>query len=356
MLILTIAVLSVSGTGMNAKTLTGWLKKSAYRIDIPDKGWNKSLVMYCHGLRLSPITPDQLTMPTLLKSLLDEGYATAQAGYSGSGVEEGVQDTELLREFFSQTIGEPVKVFIVGESLGGFFVPVLLERQETPYSGGLALCAPLMSSEWFVMRRMLDLRVVFDFLFPGVLPALDGKAVIAKDEDLSAKAIKALEQNPEKAKELVRYSGLDTNQSLASAIEIYTYLLLDIRRRAAGNAFDNQGVIYQGTSQDVALNRGATRYVPDINAVKYLTEYYTLSGDLKSPLLAMNNVSDPLIPAWINNFYPLQIRHSGKAKLFVQRPALRAGHCNLNPDEVHHAFVDLVQWETDGVFPARVQP
>ncbi|SRR6266496_1112094 len=329
-----------------AKTLKGNLGQAAYRIDYPDAGWNRILIVYCHGLRTELLSPDDLQLTPLLQHLFDSGFAVAQSGYSSVAwsVKDGVEDTEALRLYFGKHVSTPSKTFVVGESLGGFFVPVLLERPNTSYSAGLAICAPLMSSEWFILRRALDVRVVFDYFFPGTAADLiNGKE---DDEDHYSKVMQLFKESPQKAAELRSYTDIPNDSDLASTLEIYTYILLDIRKRAHGSPFDNRNTVYQGTSDDVMLNTGVRRYSPDAEALKFLQGYYTLTGDLQAPFLAVTNVDDPIIPSWINNFYSLLAQSRGRQNLFEQRVLPEKGHCDVDPNLAYNFFKDLVRWES----------
>jgi pimeloyl-ACP methyl ester carboxylesterase len=336
-----------------AKTYSGWLGKSAYRIDLPDKNWNGDLVMYCHSLRLSPLTPADMAVPDSLKPIMDDGFAIAQAGYSAPGwnMHEAVEDTEALRKYFSEKIKKPARVFIVGESMGGVIVPVLLERADSSYSAGLSLCSSLTSPDWFVMRKMLDLRVVFDYFFPGALPSVTSEPPAQGEEDLMSAILQALENNAQKATDLRSYSGITSNEDLATSVVVYTLVLSDIRWRSGGNPFDNRYAVYEGTSVDADLNKKVARYAPDPQARRYVLQYYPVTGNLQRPLMAVVNLHDPLIPATMSNYYPSLVSFAGHSNRFVERAVNGQGHCGIAPGEIHRDFVDLVQWQTTGAPP-----
>src|SRR6266568_3020489 len=164
-----LASLSVAQT----KTESGQIGGAKFRIDIPEN-WNHGLVVYCHGYDPKPgqLEGDQ-SPGSVLAVFQKAGYALAQSGYSAGGwaVEEALKDTEALRHYFVQKYGIPKETYVTGHSMGGFLTVALIEKYPSAYDAGLALCGPLGPAVWFMERRVFDMRVVFDFYFPGALPS-----------------------------------------------------------------------------------------------------------------------------------------------------------------------------------------
>ncbi|MCL6506992.1 MAG: hypothetical protein K6T59_08200, partial [Bryobacteraceae bacterium] len=205
-------------------------------------------------------------------------------------------------------------------------------------------------------RRVFDLRVVFDYFFPGALPGpVKVPADYVMSPALTEDILKRLEANPEKAAEVRRYSGIRSNKELAGAMVFFTYILKEIQERAGGNPFDNRNVLYEGTSDDNALNDGVSRYEADPRAAEYLRNYYTLTGKLTRPVLAIQTTYDPLIPAWVTNTYTTLAEMNGGAAWFVQQYVKRDGHCAILPAEVGRGFEQLRQWKQAGKRPAAGQ-
>jgi pimeloyl-ACP methyl ester carboxylesterase len=340
------------------KTEIGQAQGASYRIDVP-ANWNGGLVLYFHGYMPVPATfAEGSPPPAPAPVFLSRGYAVAQSGYSAGGwaIDEALRETEALRRHFAERYGKPKETWVTGHSLGGFLTLVLLETSPGDYDGGLALCGPLAPSSWFMARRVFDVRVVFDYLFPGLLPSpADVPRDFQVDPARVQKVLQALQSNPEKAAEMRRYAGVRTDPEMASVAVFFTSILADLQRRGGGNPFDNRGTLYQGTSDDIALNRGVARYAGSDAAAEWLRKRYTVTGHLTKPVLAIATVYDPLIPAWVPDFYATAL-DPGSDDLFLQRWVEHDGHCAISPEETGRGFDDLVRWKHSGTRPPHRPP
>ncbi len=352
--LIALLTLMVLGSHVLAQKIEiGKIEEASFRIDVP-ANWNHGLVVYCHGYSLTPDTFEKTPPDENMKIFLDRGYAVAQSGYSAGGwaIQEAVKDTEALRQYFSKQYGRPNQTYVVGHSLGGFLVMVLMEKFPAAYDGGLALCAPLAASNWFMARRAFDLRAVFDYYFPGVLQAPDKvPADYLPDPDLTKKIEELLNSKPGSAESLRHYSTIRTNEDMASTLTFVTYIIKDLEQRAGGNPFDNRSTIYQGSSDDDMLNDGIKRYAADEHATAYLCKSYTPTGDLSHPLLAIGSTCDPLIPAWVSNAYLSLTEQTGHQQMFRQQYVKHCGHCAMLPKEIGDAFSALQHWKETGVQP-----
>jgi pimeloyl-ACP methyl ester carboxylesterase len=331
-------------------TEIGELRGAEYRIDIPAE-WNGVLILFCHGYSPTPGHFSKDTKPDG-EWFANRGYAVAQSGYSGGGwaVREGLHDTELLRQYFVEKFGVPKAVYATGYSLGGFLVTALIETHPDHYVGGLALCAPLGSAEWFISRRVFDVRVVFDYYFPGVFPSADKTPDYFSPPNLEEQVSRLLQNNPQKAEALLRFAGVRDSKELTWLVIFFTSILAELDRRTGGNPFDNRNVVYDGEDGG-ALNRGVHRYAADPAAAEYLRTYYTSSGRLRRPLLAVRNTYDPLVPGWVSNAYLSTLEQAGGSSLFISQLVERPGHCAITADETGRAFIELVKWVGSGARP-----
>ncbi len=335
------------------KVETGEINGAQFRIDLPEN-WNGSLVMYCHGYSPKPGTFNNPKPNPVLSVFLEKGYAVAQSGYAAGGwaIQEAVADTEALRRHFSIKHGKPKETWVTGHSMGGFLTMVMVETFPNSYDGGLALCGPLGPADWFMERRAFDMRVVFDYYFPGTLP---NPARVPSDYVMSParneEILKALEAKPQQAETVRRWAGIRTNKELAGALAFFTYILKEIQERGGGNPFDNRDTIYDGTPDDNALNDGVARYAAEARAAEYLRRYYTPTGRLSRPMLAIHTTYDILVPPWTTNAYSLLARQAGSEGLFVQQYVKRDGHCAILPAELARGFEQLRQWKATGARP-----
>jgi pimeloyl-ACP methyl ester carboxylesterase len=349
-----VAVVLASALGAAPQLETGEINGAQFRIDVPER-WNGVLLMYCHGYSPAVGKFGQAPPNPLVKALMDSGYAIAQSGYAAGGwaIEEAVLDTQTLRRYFVRKYGAPKETLVLGHSMGGFLTMKIMETFPNDYEGGLALCGPLAAAQFFITRRVFDPLVVFAYLFPGALPdpgkvPPDYALSRARDEEVQ----KLLDGQEEKAGTMRRWMGIRTNKELAATMTFFTYVLKDLQERGGGNPFDNRNTIYDGLGDDLALNAGVKRYESHTRAVEYLRTYYTPTGQLSRPMLAINNVYDPLVPPWVANMYSLLTEQAGSAGMFVQQYARGAGHCNFTPAETVRGIEQVREWKGKGVRPA----
>lgn len=334
------------------RTELGEINGAKFRIDVPDN-WNGGLVLYCHGYNPEPVTYTDASIP-LLAVFTGQGYAVAQSGYAAGGwaIQEAVADTEALRRYFANKYGAPKETYATGHSMGGFLTMLLLERFPNSYDAGLALCGPLAPATWFFERRTFDLRVVFDYYFPGALP---NPAKVPEDfrmgKERDAEITALLDGKPDRAAILRNYAGIKNNEDLADTLVFFTYILKELQQRGGGNPFDNRSTIYSGTPDDNALNDGVARYASAPRAAEYVRTYYTATGRLTRPMLAIHTTYDPLVPPWVPNNYALLAGNASSGGMFVQQYVKHDGHCAINGAEIARGFAQLRDWKTRGVKP-----
>ncbi len=336
-----------------AKTERGEINGAQFRIDVPDH-WNGSLVMYCHGYAAEPVTYKAGELPPFLRVFTDAGFAVAQSGYAAGGwaVEQAQTDIEGLRRYFISKYRKPRETFVTGHSMGGFLTMMMMEKYPGAYDAGLALCGPLAPANYFMPRGAFDLRVVYDYYFPGTLPPPDRVPADYKYSKAENERILALlDAAPEKAAQLRKFAGLRSNKDLAGDLPFLTFVLKDLEERAGGNPFDNRSIIYDNTDDYNQLNKGVKRYAADPAAARYLETWYTPSGRLAHPMLAVHTTYDPLVPVRIPNMYQSIVEHAGDEAMFEQKFVPHDGHCAILSDEISHAFAELREWKSSGKKP-----
>ena len=351
--LLACACLCLAAPKIEAKTEIGEINGAKFRIDIPEN-WNGGLVMYCHGYSPIAVSYKEGKLPAALAVFTDQGYALAQSGYAAGGwaIQEAVADTEALRRYFAAKYAPPKETYITGHSMGGFLTMLFMERFPTSYDAGLALCGPLAPTTYFMERGAFDARVVFDYYFPGALPPPDKVPADFKNTPELAKQVQAvMDSQPEKSAALLRYSGAHNTKDLAATLTFITYMLLDLQQRAGGNPFDNRNVIYESPDDYNALNDGVKRYTADLRAAEYIRTWYTPTGRLTHPMLAIHTSYDPLVPVRIPQRYPELVEESGSQAMFVQQYVKHDGHCTILPNEIAAGFTELRDWKTRGVRP-----
>jgi pimeloyl-ACP methyl ester carboxylesterase len=343
---------AVSLTCAFAGIETGDINGAKFRIDMP-ANWNGGLVMYCHGYSPKPVTYDEKSNP-FLNVFLDQGYAVAQSGYAAGGwaIQEAAVDTESLRRYFVKKYGKPKETYITGHSMGGFLTVDLIEQYPAVYDAAMPMCGPLARPTQFIARGAFDARILFDYYFPGALPGPIGIAAGFENSPELATQIEAmLDAAPEKAAILKRQNGTKSNKDLAGVLTFITYMLKELQERAGGNPFDNRNIIYSNTDDDNAVNAGVKRYTADARATEYLRTFYTPTGRITRPVLAIHTSYDPLVPVSVPNVYQSLVDTAGTSNLFVQQYVKHDGHCRILPEEVKKGFSQLREWKSSGVRP-----
>jgi len=331
---------------------TGTLEGAAYRIDIPAK-WNGGLVVFYHGYAVDPVRfPPVERVAPHLQQLLDRGYALAQSAYSQTGwaVEQGYADSERLRSHFIEKHGKPRETFAAGMSMGGTLTVMAMENAADIYAGGLSLCGAIEPTDRLVQYDFA-VRAAFDYYFPDLLgPLVPVPGNFRPTPAMEQKVAAALRDKPQAAQTLLRIWGVGDLSTLAPIVVFNTYEVAELQRRTHGNPFANADLIYTGSGDDFALNAGVKRYHADA-AAAYVARWYTPTGTLTRPLLALHDTADPLVPASSAAEYALLARRTGHADNFVQQFVNKAGHCVFTPQEIGHAFDELVAWVHDGKRP-----
>jgi pimeloyl-ACP methyl ester carboxylesterase len=258
---------------VHAKTEFGKLQGAEFRIDVPDN-WNHGLVVYYHGYDAQDHGmgfDEKKPLEPWLAMFTKAGFAVIQSGYSQGGwaLEQAIPETEALRRYFVDTYGQPKDTYVAGASMGGMLTVMTIERTPESYVAGLDMCGAVSDAPT-LLGRAFDLRVLFDYYFPGLLP---NPAKVPADFEISEKLGKQvkelLQSKPRAAATLRRFWGLRDDKDLTNDVVFATWVLKDIERRAGGNPFDNRNTVYTGSANDNELNDGVKRYTARHNALAY---------------------------------------------------------------------------------------
>ena len=348
------SALAIAATPVESATELGTLDGAAYRIDVP-VCWNHGLVVFFHGYSVTPVTFEKgERISPMFDGMLARGFAVIQSAYSGTGwaVEEGAADTERLRKAFIAQHGQPKETFVSGMSMGGTLTVMAIESQPDVYSGALSLCGAIEPSDR-LMQRDFALRAAFDHYFPDILgPLVPVAANFMPTDALISKVAAAMKASPAGTHALLSYYGVGDAATLPDVIVFNTFEIKEMQQRTRGNPFGNADLIYTGSGDDFALNAGVRRYRAQAEAAQRMARFYTPTGKLTRPLLALHDTGDPLVPASTAYEYALQAQRAGHGDNFVQKFVNKQGHCVFTPDEIDRAFGELLDWVHAGRRPA----
>ena len=322
--------------------------------------WNGDLILYAHGYVQPDVPlaiPDNLIGGTSVADLINAlGYAYATTSYRANGLvaDVAVDDMVLLEELVRRTVRpDPVQVYIVGISEGGLVAALAAERQPDRYTGVLAACGPIGD-----FARQLDyfndVRVVFDYLFPGVIP---GSPIDPPDQvrggwtaTYAPAVAAAVENDPGAALDLAAVTGIPTDgiapgdlgQAVADILWYNVFGTADAQERLGGQPYDNEDRVYQGSSDDVALNGGVARFVAAPVARAALSRFETM-GDPSAPISIIHTTGDPIVPFFHQPLYADKVAAAGRSELLERSDIERFGHCTFTSSEILAAFGALPQ-------------
>lgn len=325
--------------------------------------WNGSLIVWAHGY-VSPFEPlaipnDAVGGTPISAIVLGLGFAYATTSYRSNGLAavDGSYDVEDLLEQFDTEVGTPSRSYLVGASEGSLTSILVLERPDTNFDGGLAVCGPIGN-----FRSQLDyfddFRVLFDYFFPNVLP---GNAVEIPQNlidhwyDVYTPAVvAALISNPVATQQLLSVSHApidpsDPNTVGQTVLGILWYNVFgtnEATARLGGNPYDNTTREYAGSLDDASLNLQVDRFAASPRALAHLKKFET-SGRLRRPVVSLHTTGDPIIPIWQQVLYEEKVFEVPNAAPFAASSIVRYGHCTFTEAEVLAGFAQLVQ-ETAG--------
>jgi predicted esterase len=345
---------------------------SLYRVSKP-ANWNGRLIVYTHGY-VDPVRPVVLPSDgeTFRQAFNAAGFAFAYSSYSENGyaIKDGIQRTHQLKGLFRAQFGKPAQTYIMGASLGGIIATALAETYPGDYAGAMPMCG-LIGGSQAQLEYIANTRVVFDALFPGVLPGdvLGVPAGVDYSTQVVPQLINLFSTNPQAGQLLGAMATFDQTplpfinggelvSSVIQAIGFQFAGIGDLLDRTNGNSpIDNAKTVYSSPVPQVApfvglVNATAQRVTTTPSARNYVNRYYTPSGNLKIPVLTLHTTRDPIVPFFHEGLYAETVAGKGKSDLLVQRSFNRFGHCAFAPQEVAQGMQQLVAWAEFGVKPA----
>ena len=344
---------------------------SVYRLIRPTN-WNGILLLYAHGFvsKDQPVgIPDDAQLVASLSAA--RGFAVAVSSFSENGwvVKDGTQRTHQLLGLFTSKFGNPARVYAAGGSMGGLIAIQMIEKYPRPFSGVLPACA-VASGSARNYDYYLNVRVLFDLFYPGVLPgtAVDVPDGIDVIQDILNPALFAMisQSSPRRSRSPAwrrhpsrgrpQFHGalrVDRDRARCSR-----GLSGNHRAHAGSVVFRQHGDAVHGSPLPATLayiNANVQRFSGTPAAQNTMDHNYTPTGDLRIPALTLSTYRDPVAPGFHRAIYGQTVAAMGNSDRLVQREVLGTGggygHCTFTPDELLQAFLDLVLWGEFGVKP-----
>ncbi len=352
-------ITAMDGTIAHAETTLGTLQNGELIFISVPENWNGELILYAPGYTPAfadlHIAPEASTYGPLFNLF---GYAFATTSYSENGlaIQSGIQDMINLRNLFIEEYGEPTEIYLTGASEGGLVTTLAVERYPELWSGGISLCGPCGDFQQ-QLNYYGHFRVLFDYLFPGVLPGtvVDvPQAMIDNWQTVYIPAILfAISQDPAKTLLLLNVAGApyDPANPLTTipqtVVQVLTYNLFihDAVEKLGGQPFDNKDYVYSGTGSpatDLLLNEGVQRYSADKEAAKTIKKFYETSGNFKIPLVKSHTTLDHI--QLFRNLLQYEAKvPTGKTSLFAAIPVEGYGHCTFTNVQVIDIFTTFIE-------------
>ncbi len=146
--------------------------------------WNRQLLLIAHGLRAesAPLVADLFPEHFAYQTLLDEGWMVAKTSFRRNGpiIGDAIADLDALRAHIVQTYGNPGRVLLEGESMGGLIGTLIAERapdyddQGQPLFAGIVAIGAALSAKEPNMALGLSLRPKIPVIFLTNQSELDG--------------------------------------------------------------------------------------------------------------------------------------------------------------------------------------
>lgn len=131
----------------------GEINGAKYAIVLPAQ-WNRQLILVAPGIRgeNEPLVAAFSSEDVAYRTLFTEGWMIAKTSFRRSGVviADGLADLDALRNYIAEKYGQPQRVLVAGETLGGLVAVLVAEReprQPLLYDGVLAISAAMHLKE-----------------------------------------------------------------------------------------------------------------------------------------------------------------------------------------------------------------
>lgn len=373
--------------------LSGELHGAPYRIRVPAV-WNGTLLVFAHGYRDKADHPgevdnrnaDVAPSAALEAPLLAQGFALAGSAYRDNGweVEGGIHDTKDLTVLFRSLVGQPQRTILYSVSLGSIVGLESMERFGGIYDGALCMCAPAVGSTR-IWDSGVALYLAYDVLF-GTLPSWGTVGEVRNDIDFETEVLPKLipeVSNPANFPrfEFIRLVAENPGRGITpppppsfypgwvfTDMAFLTEFRAELQRRAGGPFVQNLNQSYSLTAAERAYLNGLgvanaviDAWLGQMNSRRnidaapaprnYVEHYATFNGKIKSPVLTMHTIIDPLVVVANESAYLETVLAAGRSDRLVQTYTTGNGHCAFTGPQILIAVAAIDNWVRNGAKP-----
>ncbi|HET6669442.1 MAG TPA: hypothetical protein VFH15_04340 [Pyrinomonadaceae bacterium] len=373
--------------------LSGELHGAPYRIRVPAV-WNGTLLVFAHGYRdkadhvgeVDNRNADIAPSAALEAPLLAQGYALAGSAYRDNGweVEGAIQDTKDLTVLFRSLVGQPDRTILYSVSLGSIIGLEIMERFGGVYDGALAMCGAAAGSTR-VWDTGLDLYLAYDVVF-GAPPAWGTVAEVRNDLDFDSEVLAKLVPELSNPANFPKFEFLRLVSGtpgrgitpppppaffpgwILTDMFFVTEARAELQRRAGGSFVQNLNHVYDLSAAERAYLNGLGVPSPVIDGWlvqmnartnifsapaprNYVEHYATFNGKIKSPVLTMHTIVDPLVVVANESAYQETVALAGRSDRLFQTFTTGNGHCAFTGPQILTAVAAIDNWVRNGVKP-----
>ena len=356
------------------------LESGAYVLAAMPKRWNGNLIVFAHGGPSLEAATAASSKGDLAKYAVEveRGFGWVASSYrrAGYGVAMAAADTDDARKFFIARIAKPKRTLVHGASYGGLVAAKLVESFAKNPDGslnydGAFLNSGLVSGAAVGYEFRADLRVVYQYYCnnlprPGEqqyplwlgIPA-DSKMTVkdmeSRVEECTGVSKMAAERTELQKRNLANIVGVMgfSERMLTRHMQSAVFMFRDVAARITKgrSAFTNIGILYQGSSDDAALNRGVARFDLERAARDALKADGQPTGTLPIPMVAIHSINDPQVVVEVESAYRDVVRSAGNADRLVQAYTDENQHTGQSAPEIVAGIEMLLQWIEMGYKP-----
>ena len=345
--------------------------KSHYLIVMPEK-WSGVLVVHAHGgPSLGPAQATRADEDIARWAItVREGHAWAGSVFrqGGFAVTTAAEDTERVRRIFVDHVAKPRHTLLHGQSWGGMVATRAAELFPKSWEGILLTSAVVAGPTTYDFR--LDLRAIYQHLCKDHPRADEPQYPLAiglpaqsslNNAELAKRANECLGANkPAAQRTPAQASKLKTivdvlkipESSVVSHLNWGTFTLRDVVIKNGGvSPFGNDGVRYQGSTDDAALNAAVPRFKADATAVARFAADVDHRGRFTVPVLSAHGIGDATVFVEGNDTLRQRMAAAGNGERLVQTFVDSSEHSYWGDAFYPPLFEALLNWVEKGQKP-----